>query len=76
MKYSIRGENVEITDSIRKYIEEKIDKLNKYFDSSDSFNANVVIKVRGKGQKMEITIPIPPTTTIRLSTILTATIWT
>ena len=59
MKYSIRGENVEITDSIRKYIEEKIDKLNKYFDSSDSFNANVVIKVRGKGQKMEITIPTP-----------------
>ena len=59
MRYSIRGEKVEITDSIRKYIEEKIDKLNKYFDSSDSFDANVVIKVRGKEQKMEITIPTP-----------------
>ena len=29
MKYKIRGEKVEITDSIRNYIEEKIDKLNK-----------------------------------------------
>ena len=57
MRYNIRGEKVEITDSIRNYIEEKIDKLNKYFDTSDDLNANVVIKVRGKEQKMEITIP-------------------
>lgn len=56
MRYNIRGEKVEITDSIRNYIEEKINKLNKYFESSD-LNANVVIKVRGKEQKMEITIP-------------------
>ena len=59
MKYNIRGEKVEITDSIRKYIEEKIDKLNKYFDTSSEYNANVVIKIRGKEQKMEITIPTP-----------------
>ncbi len=59
MKYNIRGEKVEITDSIRKYIEEKIDKLKKYFDASEEYNANVVIKIRGKEQKMEITIPTP-----------------
>lgn len=57
MKYKIRGEKVEITDSIRDYIEEKINKLNKYFEDFDSINANVVIKVRGKEQKIEITIP-------------------
>lgn len=57
MRYNIRGEKVEITPSIRSYIEEKINKLDKYFDDADSMTANVVIKVRGKEQKMEITIP-------------------
>ena len=57
MKYKIRGEKVEITDSIRNYIEEKIDKLNKYFSQDDDLNVSVVIKVRGKEQKIEITIP-------------------
>ena len=57
MKYNIRGENTEITSSIRKYIEEKIGKLDKYFEKSDLINVNVLIKIRGKEQKIEITIP-------------------
>lgn len=57
MKYNIRGEKIEITSAIKSYIEEKIGKLNKYFDEPDSITASVVIKVRGKEQKMEITIP-------------------
>lgn len=57
MRYNIRGEKIEITDSIRAYIEEKIGKLDKYFDNPDEINANVVVKVRGKEQKIEITVP-------------------
>ena len=57
MKYNIRGEKVEITPSIRSYIEEKIGKLNKYFDDTSNMTASVVIKVRGNEQKIEITIP-------------------
>ena len=57
MKYKIRGEKVEITSAIRSYIEDKIGKLDKYFENSNDINANVVIKVRGKEQKIEITIP-------------------
>ena len=57
MRYNIRGEKVEITSSIRSYIEDKIGKLDKYFENSDDLDANVVIKVRGKEQKIEITIP-------------------
>lgn len=57
MKYNIRGEKVEITSAIRAYIEDKIGKLDKYFENSSDLNANVVIKVRGKEQKIEITIP-------------------
>ncbi len=57
MRYNIRGEKVEITPSIRSYIEDKIGKLDKYFENPSIIDANVVIKVRGKEQKIEITIP-------------------
>ncbi len=57
MKYNIRGEKVEVTPAIRSYIEEKIGKLDKYFEDASNINANVVIKVRGKEQKIEITVP-------------------
>lgn len=57
MKYNIRGEKVEITPAIRSYIEEKIGKLEKYFDDTSLMVASVVVKVRGNEQKIEITIP-------------------
>ena len=39
MKYNIRGENTEITSSIRKYIEEKIGKLGriKWFNNEKGY---------------------------------------
>ena len=57
MKYNIRGEKVEITESIKSYAKEKIGKLEKYFENSESINATVVAKISGKEQKIEITIP-------------------
>ena len=57
MKYNIRGEKIEITPAIKSYIEEKIGKLDKYFDDSSDITCSVVVKIRGKSQKIEITIP-------------------
>lgn len=57
MKYVIRGERVDVTSAIKTYIEEKIGRLDKYFDDSEVITATVVIKVRGKDQKIEVTIP-------------------
>lgn len=57
MRYNIRGEKVEITNSIKSYIEDKIGKLDKYFENANDILANVVIKVRGKEQKIEIMVP-------------------
>ena len=57
MKYKIRGEKVEIKPAIKSYIEDKIGKLDKYFENADDIEASVVIKIRGKDQKIEITIP-------------------
>ena len=57
MKYNIRGEKVEITPAIKSYIKEKIGKLDKYFENADDITASIVVKIRGKEQKMEITVP-------------------
>ena len=56
MKLNIRGDKLVVTDSIRTYIEEKIDKLNKYFDNGD-IEAKVLIKVANNKQIIEVTIP-------------------
>ena len=56
MKYIIRGENVEVTDSIKEYLEEKLSKMDKYFDNPEAAEAKVLIKVRGREQKVEVTI--------------------
>lgn len=58
MKYIIRGEKVEITAAIKNYIMEKIGKLDKYFQTPDEIKANVLVKIRGKEQIVEVTIPI------------------
>ena len=45
MKYNIRGDKILVTDAIKDYITEKLDKLNKYFEKSDEITANILIKV-------------------------------
>ena len=57
MKINIHGNKVKITDSIKDRIEEKIGKLDKYFENPDSITANVVVRVRGVDQIVEVTIP-------------------
>mgnify|MGYP004651222821 FL=1 len=58
MKYVIRGEKVEITEAIKKYITEKIGKLDKYFSNPEEIKANVLVRIRGIEQIVEVTIPI------------------
>lgn len=58
MRISIRGSKIEITDAIKNYVEEKIGKLDKYFENPDELNANVLVKDSGVNQKIEVTIPI------------------
>ena len=57
MEFIIRGQKVEITDAIKSYIEEKIGRLEKYFNAPDSLTATVVARIRGNSQIVEVTIP-------------------
>lgn len=56
MKLNIRGDKLEITDAIRDYVEDKLGRLDKYFKDSD-INANVLLKVKGNRQIIEVTVP-------------------
>lgn len=58
MKFNIRGSKIEVTEPIKAYIEEKIGKLNKYFENPEELTANVVIRLSGIYQVVEVTIPI------------------
>lgn len=56
MKYNIRGDKLEVTSAMENYVENKLDRLNKYFQN-DKVVANVLLKVRGREQIIEVTIP-------------------
>ena len=56
MKFNIHGRKLDVTESIKKYIEEKIGRLDKYFENPDNITATVLIKLRGKDQVVEVTI--------------------
>lgn len=56
MKFNIRGKKLELTDSIKSYVENKIGRLDKYFKNSDEITANVLLKLRGNKQVVEVTI--------------------
>ena len=58
MKLTVRGNKLEVTDSIRNYVEEKLGKLDKYFEETDEINANVLFRIQGKNQIVEVTVPI------------------
>jgi len=56
MKFNIHGKKIDVTASIKSYIEEKIGRLDKYFENPDNITTTVLIKLRGKDQVVEVTI--------------------
>ncbi len=57
MKISIRGDKLEVTKAIKEYIENKLSKLDKYFDNPGDINCHVLIKAKNNEQTVEVTIP-------------------
>ena len=56
MKCNITGRNLEITESIKTAVEEKITKLSRYF--APDVVAQVTMSMEKSRQKVEITIPV------------------
>jgi len=58
MNYNIRGENLEVTTAIREYVQKKINKLNRYFDTPPTSDVHVNLSVYNDEQQIEVTIPM------------------
>ncbi|WP_156288322.1 ribosome hibernation-promoting factor, HPF/YfiA family [Oceanobacillus salinisoli] len=58
MKFNIRGENIEVTGAIRDYVEKKISKLERYFDTPPASDVHVNLSVYNDEQRIEVTIPM------------------
>ena len=58
--FNVRGENIEVTPALRTYVENKVSKIEKYFDEVPEANVHVNLKVYSDRQgKSEVTIPLP-----------------
>jgi putative sigma-54 modulation protein len=58
MKFNIRGENLEVTNAIQEYVEKKVGKLEKYFQTTSTMEAHVNLSVYNGQQRIEVTIPM------------------
>jgi putative sigma-54 modulation protein len=56
MQLNITGHHIEVTDSLRNYVEEKLERLEKHFDHVN--NVHVILTVEKLRQTAEATVNI------------------
>ena len=56
MHITISGKNIDVTEGLRTAVEEKLSKLDKYFNKE--MDASVTLSVEKSRQKIEVTIPM------------------
>ncbi len=57
MKFIVRGKNIEITDALRGYCEDKIGKVKKYFDEYDKLiEAQIALEILKGRHIVEVTL--------------------
>lgn len=59
MRYTITGRNIDVTPGLRAAVEEKIGKLDRYFNPDTE--VIVTLSVQKGKQKIEVTIPVKGT---------------
>ena len=58
MEIVMHGDKLKVTKAMSDYIKEKLGKLDKYLENSETVRANVIVKVKNHEQRVEITIPL------------------
>jgi len=59
MRVEIHGDKIKVTDSIKSKVNEKLDKLDQYFEKPEELKAYVVIRAKNNLETIEVTIPTP-----------------
>ena len=54
MKCIVHGKKVKVTDDLKQYVEKKLSKLDKYFENSDEYQAEVVIRAVSPEHKVRL----------------------
>lgn len=57
MNLNFRGDKIEVTDAIKNYVKEKLERLEKYFDEPSTLDVHVLIRVSNGNQIIEVTMP-------------------
>lgn len=58
MQFSIRGQQIEVTDALREYVDKKLSKLEKYFEAPPTSEGSVTLGVVRGLHTVEVTIPL------------------
>lgn len=58
MDFSIRGQQIEVTEALNDYVDKKLSRLDKYFDAPPT-SGNVTLSVVRGLHTVEVTIPLP-----------------
>lgn len=59
MNYTVRGANIEVTEALRSYVEKKLGRLERYFETPPTSDVHVTLSVVKDLQNVEVTIPLP-----------------
>ncbi len=57
MKLQIHGDKILVTKAIKEYLEDKVKRLDRYFEKPEDLKATINIRVKNNLQTIEITIP-------------------
>ena len=55
--FTVRGKNIEITPSLREYVEKRVGKIEKYFEKVEEIT--VLLTVSKGRHIVEVTVPVP-----------------
>ncbi|OUS75123.1 ribosomal subunit interface protein [Paenibacillus sp. MY03] len=58
MNYNIRGQRFQVTDALRDYVEKKLSRLERYFESPITSEINVTLSVTKAQHTVEVMIPL------------------
>jgi len=58
MNFQIRGENIQVTAALQDYVEKKIGRLDRYFESPLSTDVQVTLRFLRGDSTIEVTIPL------------------
>lgn len=58
MIYNVRGQHFQVTEALRDYVEKKLSRLERYFETPVASEINVTLSVTKGQHTVEVTIPL------------------